>query len=481
MIAPSPRTQTESQMHRSSLLAVFCFALLVCGVSNVATAGDWPTYRHDAAHSGVNPESPGDNLALEWTYVPLHPPDPAWPATAEEMPRMHADNAFHVAVAEGRVFFGSSVTDEITAIDAASGKIVWSFFTEGPVRFAPTVYNGRVYVGSDDGYVYCLKAADGTLVWKYRPGPSDEKVLGNERMISLWPVRTSVLVDQGTVYCGAGVFPYEGIYICALNADDGSVVWKNDTIGDRAHELSFGGLTPHGYLLASPDILYVPAGRAMPAAFSRQTGEFLFWASPGGKQGGAWSLLNDNQLIAGVDRSGVPHKAAYDAKTGANRGDVFAWFPGLDMVVRDKTAYVLTPAGVYAIDRDVHAQAMRKAAASTKQRETMAKELVTLRKEVEKAQGEEQAKMRARIEEIGRLTATALAEEKRLQDSCVKWHLATGQGSSLILAGDTLFVGGSKQVLGVERRDRPESVAGQHCGKGSGPGGRRQSPDRQHR
>ena len=242
MIAPSPRAQTESQMHRSSLPAVFCFALLVCGVSNVATAGDWPTYRHDATHSGVSPESPGGNLALQWTYVPLHPPNPAWPATAEEMPRMHADNAFHVAVAEGRVFFGSSVTDEITAIDAASGKIVWSFFTEGPVRFAPTVYNGRVYAGSDDGYVYCLNAGDGTLVWKYRPGPSDEKVIGNERMISLWPVRTSVLVDQGTVYCGAGVFPYEGIYICALNADDGSVVWKNDTIGDRAHELSFGGL-----------------------------------------------------------------------------------------------------------------------------------------------------------------------------------------------------------------------------------------------
>jgi outer membrane protein assembly factor BamB len=61
---------------------------------------------------------------------------------------MHADSAFHVAVAEGRVFFGSSVTDEVTAMDAASGKIVWSFLAEGPVRFAPTVYNGRVYVGS---------------------------------------------------------------------------------------------------------------------------------------------------------------------------------------------------------------------------------------------------------------------------------------------------------------------------------------------
>ncbi len=472
MSVRSTRSHAEFKMHSLSLLAVLCLCVLVGSSASVTTAGDWPTYRHDAAHSGVAPESLGDNLALQWSYVPLHPPDPAWPATAEEMPRMHADNAFHVAVAEGRVFFGSSVTDEVTAIDVASGKIVWSFLTEGPVRFAPTVSNDRVYVGSDDGYVYCLKAGDGTLVWKYRPGPSDEKVLGNERMISLWPVRTSVLVDQGTVYCGAGVFPYEGIYICALNADDGSVVWKNDTIGDRAHELAFGGLTPHGYLLASSDILYVPAGRAMPAAFSRRTGEFLFWASPGGKQGGAWSLLSDDQLIAGVDRSGVPHKGAYDAKTGASRGNVFAWFPGLDLIVRDKTAYVLTPAGVYAIDRDAHAQAMRKASGSMRQREAMAKELVSLRKQVEMAKGEEQTKMRARIEEIGRLTATSLAEEKHLQDSCVKWHLAAPQSSSLILAGDTLFVGGAKQVLGIDvqtgRRVWRGSITGKALGLAAG-------------
>ena len=264
---------------------------------------------------------------------------------------MHADSAFHVALAGGRVFFGSSVTDEICAMDSVSGDACWSFFVEGPVRFAPTVHEGRVYAGSDDGYVYCLNAADGSLIWRYRPGPSDEKVLGNGRMISLWPVRTSVLVDRGVVYCGAGVFPYEGIYICALNAVDGSVVWKNDTIGDRAHELSFGGISPHGYLLASDETLYVPAGRAMPAAFSRRTGEFLFWASPGGKQGGAWSLLHDNELIAGVDRSGTPQKVVYDAKTGRSKGDVFAWFPGIDMVVRGNFAYALTPAGLYAIDR----------------------------------------------------------------------------------------------------------------------------------
>jgi outer membrane protein assembly factor BamB len=387
---------------------------------------------------------------------------------------MHMDSAFHVAVAGGHVFFGSSVTNEITALDAASGKIAWSYSTEGPVRFAPTVSRGRVYAGSDDGYVYCLKADDGSLVWKYRPGPSDEKVLGNERMISLWPVRTSVLVDRGVVYCGAGVFPYEGLYICALDADKGSVIWKNDTIGDRAHELSFGGITPHGYLLASPDILYVPAGRAMPAAFSRQTGEFLFWTAPGGKQGGTWSLVSESQLIAGVDRSGTPHKAVYDAKTGANKGDVFAWFPGLDMVIRDNMAYVLTPTGLYAIERSKHAEAMRQAAGSIKEREALGKELAQLRESQKKAQPQEQAKIRTRIDEIVRLTAASAAEEKRWQDSCVVWHLPAPQCGTLILAGDTLFVGGVKQVLGIAvpagRKMWQADVTGNALGLAAGSG-----------
>ena len=116
---------------------------------------------------------------------------------AEELPRMHSDTAFHVAAADGKVYFGSSVTDEATCVDAASGKILWTFATEGPIRSTPTVAGRRVYVGSDDGQVYCLDAEKGSLRWRYRPGPNDRKIIGNGRMISRWPIRTNVLVDDG--------------------------------------------------------------------------------------------------------------------------------------------------------------------------------------------------------------------------------------------------------------------------------------------
>jgi len=214
----------------------FVFLLLFI-VGGVGMAKDWVTYRSDTTRSGITSEAVGPKLSLQWKYIPTHSPKPAWPMPSAELPRMHNDNAYNVVIADNNVYFGSCVTNKVYSIDAAKGEIRWTFFTEGPVRFAPTVYSSRVYVGSDDGYVYCLDAKDGSLVWKYRAGPSDEKVIGNGRMISLWPVRTGVLVDDGNVYFAAGVFPYEGLYICALKAEDGSVVWKNDTIGDRGHEL----------------------------------------------------------------------------------------------------------------------------------------------------------------------------------------------------------------------------------------------------
>ena len=445
-------SRTETRLYRTNPFVITLCCVVVGAIPNLGRAESWPTYRADVRRGAVTSEQLGATLSLQWTYASAHRPKPAWPTPSEEMPRMHTDSAFHVAAADGRVFFGSSVTNEVCAIETASGTVAWTFFTEGPVRFAPTVAGGRVYVGSDDGFVYCLAAESGALLWKYRAGPSDEKVIGNGRLISLWPVRTSVLVDRGAVYFAAGVFPYEGIYICALNANDGSVVWRNDTIGDRAHELSYGGISPHGYLLASDDALYVPSGRAMPAAFDRQTGEFLFWAFPGGKRGGTWTLLSDSELIAGVDYSGTPHKMAYDARTGRRKGDVFAWFPGVDMVIRDDTAYVLTLDGIYAIDRDVHAEAVRKVTASAEQRKVLGKELAQLREDTKTARGEAAAKIQTRIDEITTLTAQHTTEEKRLQESCCRWYLPAEHLGALILAGDTLFAGGRERIISVDAR-----------------------------
>ena len=186
-------------------------------------------------------------------------------------------------------------------------------------------------------------------------------------------------MEQWVVYFAAGVFPYEGLYVYALRAEDGAVVWINDTVGDRAHELEYGGISPHGYLVASAKILYVPSGRAMPAAFDRATGKLLFYASPGAKRGGTWALLDDNRLIAGVDYSGTPNKVIYDADTGARQEDAFAWFAGTDMAVTPDWVYLVNNEGVYAVDRQAYTSAVAEAKKLDAERQTLDTQLDALK------------------------------------------------------------------------------------------------------
>jgi outer membrane protein assembly factor BamB len=441
---------------RFHLLIIFFTFPILLFICSVGLGEDWATFRSDITRSGNTSETIGPELFLQWKYIPAHKPKPAWPMPSEELPRMHNDNAYHVVIADGSAYFGSSTTDKVYSINVAKGEIRWVSFAEGPIRFAPTVYARRIYFGSDDGYVYCLNSKDGSLVWKYRPGPSGEKIIGNGRMISLWPIRTGVLADEGVVYFAAGVFPYEGLYICALKADDGSVVWKNDTLGDRAHELEFGGISPDGYPVASKDVLYIPSGRSMPAGLDRHTGEFLFYASPGAKRGGTWALLDNDRLISGVDYSGKPDKVTYDAKSGRHRGDAFAWFPGIDMTVTPEFSYIVTEQGVYAINRKVYADAVNKSARLAQDRQTWESQRDEFKTKLSSADEDTCAKLNDSIDELSKKIADAAQEERRLRGSSFQWRYSGKGLCSVILAGDILFAGGEDIVVGIDAKTGKE-------------------------
>ncbi len=96
----------------------------------------------------------------------------------------------------------------------------WSYPVKGPINTRPTVADGTVYFGSDDGKVYALDADTGNLRWSYptTAGPVDSSPAG--------PVDSSPAVADGTVYFGGG-----DSTVYALDADTGNLRWSYPTKG----------------------------------------------------------------------------------------------------------------------------------------------------------------------------------------------------------------------------------------------------------
>ena len=239
---------------------------------------DWPMWRYDANRSGASPIALPPVLYLQWVLI-LPQLEPAWP----DEDRITFDHYYAPIVLGHKMFVSSSYNDSVTAYDTDTGAEIWRFYANAPIRMAPAGWVDRLFVASDDGYLYCLNAEDGALLWKFRGAPTARKALGNKRLGSVWPARGGPTVLDGTVYFAAGIWPFMGSFIYALDAATGEVVWVNDGSGSiympqpYIGSESFGALAPQGYMVAIGDRLIVPNGRAVAAGLDRSTGDLLYF------------------------------------------------------------------------------------------------------------------------------------------------------------------------------------------------------------
>ncbi|MFO0927248.1 MAG: PQQ-binding-like beta-propeller repeat protein [Gemmataceae bacterium] len=270
-----------------------------------------------ALRSADRPPRPGAVEPRHLQWVRHEPPlQPTWP----DQPRYTSDAAFRPVPVGPLVLLSSSKHDGVTAVDAATGEVRWRFVTDGPVRVAPAGWNDRVFVASDDGHLYCLEAAGGTLVWKFRGGPTERWVLGNERLISSWPARGGPAVaaepnGEATVYFAAGIWPFMGVFLHALDARTGRPRWQNAGEGSlfikQPHQAeAFAGIAPQGTLVVDGDRLLVPGGRSIAAGFDRHTGKRLHYRlADSSKLGGGPDVVAGGGVY--VNGGGV-----FDAATG---------------------------------------------------------------------------------------------------------------------------------------------------------------------
>jgi len=293
MLRQGPGRPEWARLRSLSELARGALLLIVALTAASATADDWPTWRYDAARSARTSQSLPESLHLQWVrqYPELKP--------AFRTKRLHFDAGYEPVVLGKTMYVASSLSDSVTALNVETGDQKWRFYADGPVRLAPVPWKDRVFFGSDDGHLYCLAAQHGRLLWKLRAVPSGRKILGDGRLISVWPLRGGPVLHDGKIYFAAGVFPFEGVFLYALDAETGKVVWLNDgcgyLYGQHPHDAkSLGGITPQGYLAIGGNELIVPCGQATPARFDLQSGKLLSFELPKpGRLPGGWFASAD--------------------------------------------------------------------------------------------------------------------------------------------------------------------------------------------
>jgi len=290
------------------------------------TGHDWPMWRYDYHRSAVTPEQLSDQLHLQWT-AKYNPREPVWDDPLNQ-DLMQFDRLFEPVVSGNRLFIGFNDQDKVVALDLNNGNELWHYYADGPVRLPLALHNEKVYFTGDDGWCYCLSAADGTLLWKRLLAPFPNLLLGNKRMISMWPARGGVVIKEGVVYTAAGVFPMMGTFIYALDAETGEIIWKNESTGSnyilQPHRSpAFADVAPQGAFTISGNRLLVAGGRSVPAAFDLNTGEELYYQlAASGKTGGAFTCANDRVFFNHHrERNTVMYNSETGSKIAGNAGE----------------------------------------------------------------------------------------------------------------------------------------------------------------
>ncbi len=128
---------------------------------------------------------------------------------------------------EGLVYVGSD-DGRLYCLDGQSGTAQWSYLTGGLIRCKPAIADSMVYVESDDGFVHACNKKTGTRVWRTFVGNTGDKRVLPDLTTSggnTWDyMQSSPCIDSGVVYVGSA-----DSCVYAMSSQTGSVLWTART------------------------------------------------------------------------------------------------------------------------------------------------------------------------------------------------------------------------------------------------------------
>ena len=218
---------------------------------------DWPTFRASMTASATTGAVVPARAQRLWQTLPAAELTPTAPT------------------AVGGLVFLSGSDGVVRALDAGSGKPLWTAYTGGGVRFPPTVWKGRALVGSGDGWIYSLEAKTGRLLWRFRAAPAERRIPVYGQLLSTWPAASGVLVRDGVAYAAAGIVNYDGTHVYALDAVSGRLKWQNNSSG-HLDPAALAGVSVQGNMIIHENKLWLAGGNVVsPGVYDLATGRCL--------------------------------------------------------------------------------------------------------------------------------------------------------------------------------------------------------------
>lgn len=220
-----------------------------------------------------------------------------------------------LAAVAGTVYVTTG-TGEVYALDGKTGKQLWRIEVGAPVRAAPTVDNGQVYVVSHDNRLTVLSAVDGSVIWSHN---------GIEETVGLMN-GSSPAVAHGVV-----MVAYSSGELYALRTLDGAYIW-HEALSSRNALDPFASLAN---VVASPvivgEVVYVVSNGGQLATFELKTGRRL-WARDITSQTMPWVagdhafvLSESGQLVAANRERGQIRWVHDLADVGADEDETVYW------------------------------------------------------------------------------------------------------------------------------------------------------------
>ena len=129
--------------------------------------------------------------------------------------------------ADGEAVYATNGYGDIEALNAATGTRIWKARPGGPLRGAPTLGNGQVYLMTQDSQLFALNQTDGSVVWNQSASLEITGVFGN----------SAPALAQGTVVAG-----YSSGELNAYRYENGRPLW-GDTLSRTSMSTSVSSLS----------------------------------------------------------------------------------------------------------------------------------------------------------------------------------------------------------------------------------------------